>query len=196
MPNTKIQAILKKHSSSDNQLKLRKHLLELKAPNNIFLICVLYTDNLTQLRQTIAPILRKNLVTSTSLDIQHLFIEKGIIETVPQLDNLKTEFTSRPTQMALEELCTEHAIDCGAEEVEIVNFQTQTVSFFCEPRDLDRIRTKLTEIGYGIEYAEHVFLPKTGIQLNPNDLQNHRNFKEKLLAVDGVDEIFDNVLDE
>lgn len=59
MPNSTIQGILKKAGQSSTQLK--KFSLEIKAFDQINIICVLYTDRFTQLKMEMATTLRKNL---------------------------------------------------------------------------------------------------------------------------------------
>lgn len=55
-------------------------------------------------------------------DCRNMFDEQGVVEaTVPEKHNGLDE-------AALEEACTEDAIECGAEEVEVVDFQSKIVS--------------------------------------------------------------------
>lgn len=93
--------------------------------NKVFMICVLYSDNIPGTRMTIAPILKKNGATVT--DTRHMFFDKGIIEAFAG-DNVNAS-----TRDELEEICTEHAIECGAEELEILDVASKhlTVSNSC-----------------------------------------------------------------
>lgn len=59
MPNATIQGILKKCTSQSVELK--KYTLEIKALDQVNVICVLYTDRFAQLKMDMATILRKNL---------------------------------------------------------------------------------------------------------------------------------------
>lgn len=55
-------------------------------------------------------------------DCRNMFDERGIVEAaVPEKHN-------GLDASALEEACTEDAIECGAEEVEIVDFESKVVS--------------------------------------------------------------------
>lgn len=58
MPMATINNTLKKYNTNAAQLK--KHYLEIKAFNRIFMICELYTDNFSGAKMNIAPILKKS----------------------------------------------------------------------------------------------------------------------------------------
>lgn len=180
MPNSTIQGILKKASQSSSQLK--KFTVEIKAFDQINVICVLYTDRFTQIKMEIATQLRKNF--SMFNDVKHLFDEQGYIEAI-----LKTEASADE----LLSVCTEHAIEVGAEDVEVMSEDSKLLRFICDPTQIDRVKTQLEKLGYSIEHNEHAFFPKSTIKLNPDTMEAYEKLKEKLKAVDGVEDIYDNV---
>lgn len=119
MPLHTIQGIIKK-SSGQPAGKLTRHVIEARVLNKIFMICVLYSYKYTGDRMNIATLFRKN--AAVAVDIKHMFTEKGFLEVTAgqPLEASKNE-------EELEELCTEHAIECGAEEIEILDFNKKQV---------------------------------------------------------------------
>ncbi|EAT46227.1 AAEL002544-PA [Aedes aegypti] len=180
MPNSTIQGILKKASQSSTQLK--KFCVEIKAFDQINVICVLYTDRFTQLKMEMATILRKNFAMFN--DVKHLFDEQGYIEAI-----LKTEVPSDE----LLSVCTEHAIEAGAEDVEVMSDDSKLLRFICDPTEIEKVKTQLEKLGYSIEHSEHAFFPKSTIKLNPDATEAYEKLKEKLKTIDGVEDIYDNV---
>ncbi|XP_065089482.1 probable transcriptional regulatory protein Teth514_1449 [Ochlerotatus camptorhynchus] len=180
MPNSTIQGILKKASQSSTQLK--KFSLEIKAFDQINIICVLYTDRFTQLKIEMATTLRKNFATFN--DCKHLFEEQGYIEAILKSEVPKDELLS---------IGTEHAIEAGAEDVEVMNDDSNLLRFLCEPNAIDKVKTQLEKLGYSIEHSEHAFFPKSTIKLNPDATEAYEKLKERLCAIDGVEDIYDNV---
>lgn len=180
MPNSTIQGILKKASQSSTQLK--KYSVEIKAFDQINVICVLYTDRFTQLKMEMATILRKNFAVFN--DCKHLFDEQGYVEAILKTEVPKDELLS---------ICTEHAIESGAEDVEVMNDDSRLLRFLCDPNDIDRVKSQLEKLEYSIEHSEHAFFPKSTIKLNPDATEAYEKLKEKLSAIDGVEDIYDNV---
>ncbi|XP_058467250.1 probable transcriptional regulatory protein TTE1135 [Malaya genurostris] len=180
MPNSTIQSILKK--SAQNTAKLKRYTLEMKAFNQINIICVLYTENFTHMKMELATILRKNFSNYT--DVIHLFDEQGYVEVIAPQEVPKEDLLS---------CCTEHAIEAGAEDVEVMNEDSKLVRFICDPIDIDKVKTQLGKLNYTIEHSEHAYFPKTTIKLNPDATEAYEKLKEKLRAIDGVEDIYDNV---
>ncbi|XP_062534219.1 probable transcriptional regulatory protein TTE1135 [Armigeres subalbatus] len=180
MPNSTIQGILKKGNQSTAQLK--KFCLEIKAFEQVSVICVLYTDRFTQLKMEMATILRKNFAAFT--DVKHMFDEQGYVEAVWKVDIPGDDLLS---------MCTEHAIEIGSEDVEVMSEETKLLRFICDPNEIDRVKTQLEKLGYSVEHSEHAFFPKSTIKLNPDAIEAYEKLKEKLKAIDGVEDIYDNV---
>lgn len=180
MPNATIQGILKKCSTQSAELK--KYTLEIKALDQVNVICVLYTDRFTQLKMEMATILRKNF--ALFIDTMHGFDEKGFIEAIPPAE-VQTEH--------LLSVCTDHAIDTGAEDIEVMDENNRLIRFLCDPRDLDKVKKELEKLNYNVEHCEHAFFPKSTVKLNPDAMQVYEKLKEKLKAMEGVEDIYDNV---
>lgn len=81
------------------------------------MVVVVYTESLANTKMYLAPVLKKS--GSSYADTQHMFYDKGIIEVVGN-DKLEAK-----TSDELEEIATEHAIECGAEELEIIDANTK-----------------------------------------------------------------------
>lgn len=180
MPNSTIQGILKKSAQNTGQLK--KFTLEIKAFDQINMICVLYTDRFTQLKIEMATTLRKNF--SVFSDVKQLFDEQGYLEAIAP-ENVPTE--------ELLSVCTEHAIEVGAEDVEVMDKDSKLIRFLCDPIDVDRVKNQLEKLSYTVEHSEHAFFPRSTIKLNPDAAEAYEKLKEKLKAIDGVEDLYDNV---
>uniref|UniRef100_A0A182QCT2 Transcriptional regulator n=1 Tax=Anopheles farauti TaxID=69004 RepID=A0A182QCT2_9DIPT len=180
MPNATIQGILKKCSTQSVELK--KYTLEIKALDQVNVICVLYTDRFAQLKMEMATILRKNF--ALFFDTMHAFDERGFVEAIPPPEVQSADLLS---------VCTDHAIETGAEDIEVMDENSRLIRFLCDPRDLDKVKKELEKLSYSVEHSEHAFFPKTTIKLNPEALEVYEKLKDKLKAIDGVEDIYDNV---
>lgn len=117
MPNSTIQAVLTKCAGQSGSIK--KSILEIRH-GKVFLVAIVYSDNVALAKNLIATILRKS--GSTYSDTIHMFYDKGIVEVVGN-DKLDAK-----TPEELEEIATEHAIECEAEEIEIIDANTRHLS--------------------------------------------------------------------
>ncbi|XP_058812515.1 probable transcriptional regulatory protein aq_1575 [Topomyia yanbarensis] len=180
MPNSTIQGILKK--SAQNPTQLKRFTLEMKAFNQINIMCVLYTEKFTQTKMELASVLRRNLAMYD--DVKHLFDEQGFVEAIAPSEASKEDLLS---------CCTEHAIEVGAEDVEVMSEESKLIRFICAPIDIEKVKTQLEKLSYTIEHSEHAYVPKSTIKLNPDATLAYENLKEKLRAIDGVEDIYDNV---
>jgi transcriptional/translational regulatory protein YebC/TACO1 len=117
MPQATIQGILKKHNT---QGQLKKHLVEVKALNKIFMVGVVYTENYAGVKMSISTVLRKH--GSQWAETRHLFVDRGLVQALAHERHTKDMVDS------LEEVCTEDAIECGAQDVEIIDGPTKLVN--------------------------------------------------------------------
>ncbi|CAD7094082.1 unnamed protein product [Hermetia illucens] len=185
MPMSTVQTTIKRFEESQGQLK--KHCLEIKIVNTpIYMVCVLYTDNLAGLRMQLTPVLKKS--GGAFIDARHLFEGRGVIETT-----ITDQVMERSVETKLNEICTDDAIECGAEEVEVVSEVAGSVNFFCDPVELNKVSRALVDRGYRVESAEHVFIPKTPVKVSESDQILCDTVRDKLKAFDGVDEVYDNI---
>lgn len=119
MPNHTIQGILRKASApmAAGASKLKRHFVEARVLNKVFMVCVLYTDRFAGDRMTIATLFRKS--GAAPMDVRHMFSEKGVLEAVaPSVVEGSSEVED---EHQLEERCTVDAIEYGAEELEVLN---------------------------------------------------------------------------
>lgn len=115
MPNATIQGVLKKCATQT--AKLKRYQMEIRHGQKVFIVAHMYTDHYTGAKMTLAALLRKS--GSSYADTVHMFFDKGIIEVVGN-DKITAQ-----TFDELEEIGTEHAIECGAEELEIIDVGTR-----------------------------------------------------------------------
>lgn len=183
MPMANIKGTIKKCETDKSQLK--KYTLEFKCLNKIYMVGVIFTDNLTGMKIQIATLLRK--AGAAYADSQHLFDSMGLIEAIVPEDKINLPLDK------LESVCTDDAIDCGAEEVNVTEDVKGAVQFICDPVELTRISNKLIEHGYQIENSEHIFVPKNEVSVGEAERKAYNLFLSKLSAIEGVEAIFDNV---
>uniref|UniRef100_A0A336LY41 CSON004979 protein n=1 Tax=Culicoides sonorensis TaxID=179676 RepID=A0A336LY41_CULSO len=185
MPNSTIQNVIKKYSDP-NQTKLIKFVQDYKALGKVHMVAVFLTENVAGTKQNLQPIMKKFPGAGVT-DCRSLFDERGIVQaTAPEKMNSLEE-------TSLEEACTEDAIECGAEEIEIADFESKIVNFMCNPVEIERFKRELTQKGYSIDFAGIVFIPKQTITLSPSEIETMERLKAKMKEIEGVEEIFDNV---
>lgn len=198
MPNANIQNVIKKYNKADAELK--RVVLEIKVLNKIYAVAVIFTDNLLFSKNQISTILRKS--SAAFSDCKKLFDETGLIEVIGP---------ENPGGDLLEQ-GTDAAIECGAEEVDVIEESSRRLLFVCNPQYVFVVNKKLNELGYSVEGTDTTFVPKVGTTLSPpkdNDLTDlslqstvvvseaeraaYKLFYEKLKAFDGIESIFDNM---
>lgn len=150
MPNSKIGEVIKKYSKSDAELK--RIPLEIKVLNKIYVVAVIFTDNLTFAKNQIATILRKS--NSAFAESKKLFDEKGLLEVIaPAAAGMSGD---------LLEQATDTAIECGAEDVEVIDEVEKRLLFVCHPQSIYAVSKKVTELGYSVTTMDYTFHPKVG----------------------------------
>lgn len=152
MPQANIQTVIKKYSSPTAEL--RQIILEMKILNKISAVAIVYTDNTIHTKQAISTVLRKT--NGAYSDCRRLFEEIGLIEAIPPMT---TSSSSGSVEQLLEQ-CTDDAIECGAEDVEVLDEKERLMIFKCAPEYLDAVKKKFISKGYSMENASHLFLPK------------------------------------
>lgn len=184
MPMASIERNIKKFNANDAQLK--KEFLDMKTMSRIFIVLELFSDNITRVKMDLNTIVRKTKSMGTALtDTRHMFEEIGIVSI-----STKKEFSS---SAEFEDQLMEDAINCDAQEVENIDFESKTASFICQPRDIERVKRTLLNSAYVVEDAQHIFVPQNTIQLNEDEKKNYEVFVQKLMTIEGVDNHFDNV---
>ncbi|XP_075153446.1 putative transcriptional regulatory protein TTE1135 [Haematobia irritans] len=182
MPMATIQNNLKKFTASKTQLK--KYRLDVRFKQKVFMVLTVYTDNFAQLKMDLATIMRKG--GATQIDAGHLFEDFGLIQAV--LD--KSHFKSAAE---LEDKATEDAIECGAEDVEVMDGKEGSVNFICKPEGINGVRKAFENKGYVIHNTEHIYTPSNTVTLTAEEKADYQKFTDKLKEIQGIEDIYDNV---
>lgn len=185
VPLATINNQIKKFNANDAQLK--RYFLEMKTMNRIFVICEVYTDNFAGLKQTVYTAMRKAGQTSFA-DVKHIFDEIGYVNV-----SLDGTFASASE---FEDKVTEHAIECDAQEVEDIDFETKSASFICRPIEIEKVKRTLLNLGYIINIAEHMFVPQCTLEISEAERKTYESLKQKLSQIDGFENVYDNVEQE
>lgn len=149
-------------------------------------IVSIFTDRAAYVRIQMATPMKKHLAETTNT--KRFFNERGVFNVI-----------ARPDINAdnLEDECLSDAIECGAEDIEIHDTDKRQVTFFCDPNHFFTVKHKLTAAGYQIEHSECDFLPNGPlVELTESEQADYKKFKERLMAIEGFDEIYDNLKDE
>lgn len=184
MPMSTIEKNIKKFNP--NEMKLVKHFFEIKTMGRVFVICEVYTENLAGLKQNVNTVLRKAANNTSFADIKHSFEEIGFVQVTAE--HLKAANASE-----FEDILTEHAIECDAQEVENVDFEGKTATFICRPIDIEKVKRGLLNLKYVVEDSQHIFAANNMIKLNENEMKIYENLKQKLSQLEGFENIYDNV---
>src|SRR6266700_4794175 len=111
--------------------------------------------------------------------VDWLFEAKGIIEV-----ELKGH---DPDELSLE------ALDLGADDVDSVGPDDETLTIYTDPSDLERIRQALEAKKYEVVKAESTMLPKTRIEINEEKVAHQvMRLVEKLEDLDDVQNVYTN----
>uniref|UniRef100_D3TRF2 Uncharacterized conserved protein n=1 Tax=Glossina morsitans morsitans TaxID=37546 RepID=D3TRF2_GLOMM len=184
MPMSSIQSSIKK--SQQNKTELKRYRLDLRFKQKVFIVLIIYTDNYSGLKQEIASILRK--FGAMMIDTNNLFEEYGLIEATVSKERLDSTKN-------IEELATDDAIECGAEEVEVSDATKGLVNFICRPEEVLSLRKSIETKNYIIENTEHIYTPVKYVELPSEEQAVYEKFIAKLHQISGIEEIYDNLLD-
>ena len=111
--------------------------------------------------------------------VDWLFEAKGVIEV--ELEG------HDPDELSLE------AIDLGADDVEPVEPDHETLTIYTDPGDLEKIRQGLEAKKYKVVKAETTMLPKTKIELTDEKVAHQvMRLVEKLEDLDDVQNVYSN----
>lgn len=186
VPKSTIQTFLKKLAETKDKTVIQRHLFEGRLYKKLYVVISIFTDNLAHSRIQIATAFRKHLVETTQS--KRLFIERGVFNITAR-DSISAE--------NIEDECLNDAIDCGADDIDVFNAAERQVTFFCDPKEFLKVRHKLSTAGHKIEQSECAFYPNNQlVQLSDTEITDYNKFKERLLAIDGFDEVYDNLDDD
>lgn len=127
MPAHTIQGILKKAAgTSADSPKLKRYVIEARVLNKVFMVMIMYTDKYAGDRMVISTLFRKG--GATTCDTRHMFTEKGFVDAIAS----ETIAGSDVSAEQLEEICTEHAIESEAEELDVLDAEKRHMMVISE----------------------------------------------------------------
>jgi len=183
MPMATINKNIEKYKTQ--QVQLKKHVIDAKCCNKIFIIAEFYTENLALLKSNLNTIFRKEPKTQTA-NCRHMFDEIGLIQ-------ISHPDTACKTLSEFEDKITEDAIECEAQEVDDVNFEDKTATIICNPDFIDKVKGDLLKRGYVIDNSEGLFIPHSTISITDDERKHYDSFVKRITQLDGFDKIFDNL---
>lgn len=186
VPKGTIQTALKRLSDSKGKEESRRLLFEYRLYKKLMVIVTIFTDRAAYIRIQMATPVRKHLAEVAN--IKRLFIERGVFNVIARPD-IRTD--------NLEDECLSDAIEFGAEDIEVHDIDKMQVTFYCEPNHFFKVRQKLIAAGYQVEYSECDFIPTMPlVELTESERADYNKFKERLMSIEGFDEIYDNLKDD
>lgn len=183
VPKGTIQTALKRLSESKSKEQSKRLLFEYRLYKKLMVIVSIFTDRSAHVRIQMATPMKKHI--AEVINTKRLFIERGIFNVIAR-PNIETD--------GLEDECLSDAIEFGAEDIEVHDIDKKQVSFFCDPNHFFKVKQKLTAAGYQIEYSECDFFPTIPlVELTESEQADYKKFKERLMSIEGFDEIYDNL---
>lgn len=184
---TTIQMALKKLKENPDASQLQRHIFECRVYNKVFMIAVYYTVNWGLTKSLVGNAFRRH--NAEIIKTTHLFDEKGYINGIVR-SGVNTE--------NMQDDCETDAIETGANEVYIEDVADRQVTFYCEPQVpyINGVRQQLEKLGYKIEESGISYEPHNLVAINVKEQLDYTKFREKLEAIDGFDELFDNIEDD
>lgn len=182
MPMATIQQNLKKFNAAKTQLK--KYRLDIRYKQKVFLVCNIYTDIFPQLKMEMATVLRKG--GAALADASSMFEDFGLIQASVAKESLASIGD-------LEDAVTTDAIECGAEDVEVVDAQSGEINFICKAEILSGVQKLLENKGYIVDNTEHIFSPLKTVTLTAEERVPYEKFLGKLKEISGIEDVYDNI---
>ncbi|KAI4497496.1 hypothetical protein M0802_007507 [Mischocyttarus mexicanus] len=177
MPMSTINNILEKVNMCKD--KTQSSVIQIQGPKNCIMVLKIVTDNLVQTKIHVNTVLKKINAKAAQGVINSSFEHNGIIITEAK-HTLETAM--------------EDAINIGATDIEeIQEDENKYYKFKCEPELLIKITSQLKNSDYNIIDAKEEFIPLFCIKLNDEDLKVVESAQEKLLKLEEIEEIYDNV---
>ncbi|XP_012534520.1 translational activator of cytochrome c oxidase 1 [Monomorium pharaonis] len=177
MPVASINSFLEKMESRKN--KTQTGILEVRGPNGYIMLVGYMTDNHKLFKMELNSKLKKTKGKATDTAAIKIFTHTSSI-IVEKKDNL--------------EQAMEDAINIGAEDVEeFKENDTEYFQFKCDPQLLNKVKHLLEERQYCVLSAEDDYIPQTLIELNDLDLEAVSHIREKVLSLEDVTRIYDNL---
>lgn len=177
MPVASIKSFLEKMEARKN--KTQTGLVGVRGPNSYVMLVRYLTDHPKSFIMELNSKLKKTKGKTTDTSAKNMFTHIGsiIVEKKGDLEQ-----------------AMENAIDVGAEDVEeFKEDDTEYFQFKCEPKLLNKIKKLLEDRQYSILSAEEDYIPQTVIELDESDLEAVSRIREKVLSLEDVSHIHDNL---
>ncbi|CAL1689336.1 unnamed protein product [Lasius platythorax] len=177
MPVASINNFLEKMEARKN--KTQAGIAEVRGPNGYILLVRYKTDNAKAFIMQFKSKLKKTSGNITDTSVRKMFTHVGniIVEKKGDLEQ-----------------AMEDAINVGAEDVE--EFEENNTKYFqfkCDPKLLNKIQNLLQGLQYCILSVEEDYIPHNVIELNDSDLETVSQLRNKILNLEDVSHIYDNI---
>lgn len=177
MPVATINTFLDKMEARKN--KTQTGIIEIRGPGGYIILVRYTTDNVKAFIAQLNSKIKKTSGKVTENSVRNIFTHVGniIVEKKNDLEH-----------------AMEDAINVGAEDVE--EFEENNVKYFqfqCEPKFLNKIQNQLEGLQYSVLSVEENYIPNNIIELNDLDLKAALQIRDKILSLEDVSHIYDNI---
>ncbi|XP_076284631.1 translational activator of cytochrome c oxidase 1 [Lasioglossum baleicum] len=180
MPAATLKQFFEKMKNSKQNAK--HEILLLRCPGGAILVVHMLTDKLIKTKLEIFSRLKKHNTRTED-------------ETALRLFDCACYITAMKKDCNADQ-AMEDAIKMNAHDVEEIKDGDETLfQFKCDFGSTKISTSQLTNLGYSIIDIEELCIPESPIELSEEDLNNYKNLKEKLIALEDIEKIDDNVLE-
>ena len=180
MPMDNIERTIKRATGGAEGMNLEEITYEGYGPAGTALLVQTLTENRNRTVAEVRNAFNRNAGNMGENGcVDWLFEAKGIIEV---------EINGHdPDELSLE------AIDLGADDVDPVGADDETITIYTDPSDMEKIRQALEERKYKIVKSESTMLPKTKIEINEEKTAHQfMRLVERLEDLDDVQNVYSN----
>lgn len=175
IPTAKIDNIIERITSS----KSHSGTIELRGPGCSIFILEYLSRNRLLTRNNVKSAIKKLSVDFAEPSVKNMFDHKGIIIT-----NVKDSL----------DVAIDDAVSVDAEDVELIeNDSKEALRFVCDVTNLNKVKNKLENMKYNVQSADNEYIPNTYMTLNDEQLAAAKEIYNKLLTVDDIVNIYDNI---
>lgn len=182
IPWTEIQKILR-DIGSPAIIGKNCFLLEIKYNSKISVLITVRTKNLQDLKYKLKHLLR--LHGAHYETVINDFKSSALIEA---LASYRTQIKFADFEKKL----AKDAIDCKANFIEIIDYETGAVNFKCDASALPDVTQALEQRDYKILYSDYGFQPKEKKYITAEEFENYMKFIRTLRSYEDIDKIYDN----
>jgi YebC/PmpR family DNA-binding regulatory protein len=179
MPMDNIERTIKRASGGGEGSSLDELMYEGYAPGGAAIMVQVMTDNRNRAAAEVRNVFNKNAGNLGEVGcVDWIFEPRGVIEVA--LDG------HDPDELSLD------AIDAGAEDVDPVESDAETLTIYTEPASLDAVRKALEEKKITIARAESTLVPKTKVELGEKEGLQTLRLIDRLEDLDDVQNVYTN----